>query len=76
MGSWKKQIPIHNNVRGDPVAAAILDKYMGKDGTMTNKQINAFGKAYRAKLITPEEEAMWKRGASNTTTSAARRPSR
>ena len=54
-----------NNVRGDPVAADILDKYMDKDGTMTKEQINAFGKAYRAKLITPGEEAIWKRGASN-----------
>lgn len=53
------------NVRRDPVAAEILDKYMGKDGTMTKEQIQAFGKEYRAKLITPEEDAMWKRGASN-----------
>jgi alpha-galactosidase len=54
-----------NNVRRDPVAAEILDKYIGKDGTMTKEQINAFIKEYRAKLITPEEEALWKRGASN-----------
>ena len=54
-----------DNVRRDPVAAGILDKYIGKDGTMTKEQIKAFGEAYRAKLITPEEEAMWKRGASN-----------
>ena len=38
---------------------------MGKDGTMTNEQIKAFVKKYRAKRITPEKEAMWKRGASN-----------
>ena len=54
-----------NNVRSDPAAAEILDKYIGKDGTMTKEQINAFIKEYRAKLITPEEEALWKRGASN-----------
>ena len=53
------------NVRRDPVAAEILDKHMGKDGTLTKEQIKAFGEAYRAKLITPEEETMWKRGASN-----------
>ena len=54
-----------NNVRRDPVAAEVLAKHMGKDGTMTKEQIKAFGEEYRAKLITPEEEAMWKRGASN-----------
>ncbi len=53
------------NVRRDPIAAAILDKYMGKDGTMTKEQIKAFMNEYRAKRISPEQEAMWKRGASN-----------
>ena len=38
---------------------------MGKDGTMTQEQIKAFVKEYRTKRITPEKEAMWKRGASN-----------
>ena len=32
---------------------------------MTKQQQQAFLKEYRAKLITPEDEAMWKRGASN-----------
>ena len=32
---------------------------------MTSKQIKAFMKEYRAKMISPEKEAMWKRGASN-----------
>jgi hypothetical protein len=54
-----------NNVRKCPIAAAIVDKYIGKDGTSTNEQIQDFAKEYRAKLITPKEEAMWKRGASN-----------
>ena len=53
------------HVRKDPIAGAILDKYMGKDGTMTPEQIKAFVKEYRAKRIGPEKEAMWKRGASN-----------
>lgn len=54
-----------NNVRRDPVAAEILDKYMGSDGKITREQIKSFGQEYRAQLITSEEEAMWKRGASN-----------
>jgi len=53
------------NVVKDPIAAEILPKYMGKDGKMTKEQINAFMKEYRAKRISPEKEAMWKRGASN-----------
>ena len=36
-----------------------------KDGTMTKEQQEAYLKEYRAKLITPEDEALWKRGASN-----------
>ena len=32
---------------------------------MTKEQQQAYVKEYRAKLITPEEEALWKRGASN-----------
>ena len=58
-----KKEPRH--VTKDPIAAAILDKYMGEDGTMTSEQIKAFVKEYRAKRIGPEKEAMWKRGASN-----------
>lgn len=53
------------HVRKDPVAAEILARHMGPDGTMTKEQIAAFEKEYRARIITPEEEAMWKRGASN-----------
>jgi alpha-galactosidase len=36
-----------------------------EDGTMTREQQREYLKEYRAKLITPEEEAMWKRGVSN-----------
>lgn len=36
-----------------------------KDGAMTKEQQSAYLKDYRAKLITPEDEALWKRGASN-----------
>jgi alpha-galactosidase len=59
----RKKEPRH--VTKDPIAAAILDKYMGKDGTMTQEQIKAFVKEYRAKRIGPEKEALWRRGASN-----------
>jgi len=36
-----------------------------EDGKMTPKQQQEYLKEYRAKVITPEDEAMWKRGASN-----------
>ncbi len=36
-----------------------------EDGQMTPKQQQEYLKEYRAKVITPEDEAMWKRGASN-----------
>ena len=39
--------------------------YANKDGQMTKEQQQAYIKDYRAKLITPADEAMWKRGASN-----------
>ena len=59
----RKKEPHH--VRKDPIAASLLDKYMGRDGTMSQEQIKAFVKEYRAKRIGPEKEAMWQRGASN-----------
>jgi len=59
----RKKEPQH--IRKDPIGAAILDKYMGKDGTMTNEQIRAFVKEYRTRRIGPKKEAMWKRGSSN-----------
>ena len=36
-----------------------------EDGKMTREQQDAYLKEYRAKLITAEDEALWKRGASN-----------
>lgn len=36
-----------------------------KDGTMTKEQQTAYLKDYRARLITPADEELWKRGASN-----------
>jgi len=39
--------------------------HANKDGKMTDEQRKAWLKEYRAKLITPEEEALWKRGASS-----------
>ena len=36
-----------------------------REGTMTKEQQAAYLKDYRAKLITPNDEATWKRGASN-----------
>ena len=40
-------------------------KHANKDGKMTREEQKAWLEAYRAKLTTPEEEALWKRGASN-----------
>lgn len=39
--------------------------HANKDGKMTKEQQQAYLKEYRAKMITPEDEALWKRGASN-----------
>lgn len=39
--------------------------YANKDGTMSEEQQREFLKQYEAQLITPADEAMWKRGASN-----------
>ena len=36
-----------------------------KDGNMTDAQQKEYLKKYEAEIITPEEEAKWKRGASN-----------
>ena len=40
-------------------------EHANKDGKMTAEQQQAWIKDYRAKIITPEDEALWKRGASN-----------
>ena len=39
--------------------------HANKDGTMSKEEQQAYLKEYRAKVITPEDEALWKRGASN-----------
>lgn len=39
--------------------------YANADGTMTKEQIEEHLKNFEAKLITPAESAMWRRGASN-----------
>ncbi len=40
-------------------------KHANADGSMTEQQQRDFVKQFEAKLISPEEAAMWKRGASN-----------
>jgi trimethylamine:corrinoid methyltransferase-like protein len=39
--------------------------HANKDGTMTEQEQKEFVENFRSELISPEEEAMWKRGASN-----------
>jgi len=51
-----------------PLAYAMHKEYWDaapKDRKMTKEQQQAYVKEYRDKLITPENEALWKRGASN-----------
>jgi len=38
--------------------------YPNEDGTMTKEEQKEYLVKYRAELISPEEEALWKRGAS------------
>ena len=60
----RKEQPFH--IRKNPIGDVLLNKYLAKGETaMTSKQIKAFMKEYRAKMISPEKETMWKRGASN-----------
>jgi hypothetical protein len=40
-------------------------KFANADGSMSEAQQREYMKAYEAKLISPEEAALWKRGASN-----------
>jgi hypothetical protein len=46
---------LRNKAKGQP----------NEDGKMTPKQQQEYLKEYRAKLITPKEDEMWKRGSSN-----------
>jgi hypothetical protein len=50
------------------MSRALRSKSKGQpneDGKMTPKQQKEYLKTYRAKIITPEDDAKWKRGASN-----------
>jgi len=40
-------------------------EHPNKDGSMTSKQQREYVEAFKARLISKEEEAVWKRGASN-----------
>ena len=40
-------------------------KHANKDGNMTKQQQKEYLKKFRAEIISKEEEALWKRGASN-----------
>ena len=51
-----------------PIAYALRKNYWdtpAKERKMSKEEQRAYVNEYRAKLISPEEEAMWKRGASN-----------
>ncbi|HUT34883.1 MAG TPA: sialate O-acetylesterase [Planctomycetota bacterium] len=51
-----------------PIAYLLRKQYWdtpAEDRKMTKEEQQAYMKEYRAKLITPEDEAMWQRGASN-----------
>ncbi len=51
-----------------PVAYAMRKEYWDtdpKERKMTREEQKAYVEAYRSRTITPEEEALWKRGASN-----------
>jgi len=39
--------------------------HANKDGTMTKEQQQAYVREFEARLLTPEDRALWKRGASN-----------
>ncbi len=56
----------HDQVRQMGYLLKSKDKHQANaDGSMTEQQQTDYLKEYQAKLISPEEEAQWKRGASN-----------
>jgi len=64
----KGGFPAKNMVRSYPVAYALRKEYWDtppKDRKMTKAEQKEYLKEYRAKIISPEEDALWKRGASN-----------
>ena len=64
----KGGFPAQNMARNYPIAYAMRKEYWDtppKDRKMTKADQKTYLKEYRAKLISPAEETMWKRGASN-----------
>ena len=64
----KGGFPARNMAKNYPIAYAMRKEYWDtppKDRKMTKAAQQKYLKEYRAKLISPEEEALWKRGASN-----------
>jgi alpha-galactosidase len=64
----KGGVPGHVVANGFPIAYSLRKEYWDtdpKDRKMTKEQQQEYLKEYRAKLITPDEDALWKRGASN-----------
>ena len=56
----------HSKVRGMAYFLRTKHKdHANRDGKMTKEQQQTYVREYRAKLITPEDEAFWKRAASN-----------
>ena len=63
-----RNVPGQVIANGHPIAYAMRKEYWDadpKDRKMTKEEQDAYLKEYRAKLITAEEDALWKRGASN-----------
>ena len=67
---WDKPLQAIANKLGEVrnMSRRLRNKAKGtpnEDGKMTRQQQREYIEKYRAKLITPKEESMWKRGASN-----------
>lgn len=67
---WDPKLDAIDKKRGKVKQMAHLLRTKNKnhanaDGSMTNEQQKAYLDQYRAELITPEEQALWDRGASN-----------
>ncbi|PAW82973.1 MAG: hypothetical protein B9S33_14345 [Pedosphaera sp. Tous-C6FEB] len=67
---WAEELAAIEEKRGNIKGMATTLKNKGKkgpnkDGTMTDAQQKEYLKKYEAELISPEEAAKWKRGASN-----------
>jgi len=67
---WAEELAAIEEKRGKIKAMAATLKNKGKngpnkDGTMTDAEQKEYLKKYEAEIISPEEDAKWKRGASN-----------